>query len=508
MSAPAPAALYPSVPKAVGRWFTFPVAICFLLFLAVFLNNLEKVIVEPDIWWHLQNAQQMVTTHSLSRVDHYSFTAAGSQWIDHEWLSELAYYGAFLALGLRGILAIYCLCSLAIFGVLYYMCCRAGANPKTASVVMALGIIMASVSFGPRMLLFGWLCMCTLLLILQRFTLTRTAPLWIIPPLFCLWINLHGSWLFGLIVLGAFMLSGLVEGEWGIIAARRFTRAELGKLLAVAIATVGALFVNPFGYRLVWYPFDLLFRQQANINNIDEWRSVDFHDPRGKIVMVLLLAILACSLLSRRRWWLYEVLLGTFALYSSLTYLRMQFFAALIFAPLIAARITLFPPYEPRKEKPMLNAVIILGVIVAMILRFPSEAQLQAKIHEKFPEKALAFMHDHGIREYVFNEYLWGGYIIWHSPEIKTFIDGRADIFVYKGVFNDYLQIIRVEKSFELLDRYGIQYALLMPNNPADYVLAHSPCWRRIYKDEVAALYQRNRAGQTCTSFENVGPRN
>src|SRR5438552_18863437 len=109
--------------------------------------------------------------------------------------------------------------------------------------------------------------MCTLLLILQRFALTRNATLWIIPPLFCLWINLHGSWLFGLIVLGVFILSGLVEGEWGIIAARRFTRPELEKLLAVAVATVGALFVNPFGYPLVWYPFALLFLLQATLNN-------------------------------------------------------------------------------------------------------------------------------------------------------------------------------------------------------------------------------------------------
>src|SRR5207244_2855020 len=148
--------------------------------------------------------------------------------------------------------------------------------------------------------------------------------------LFCLWINLHGSWLFGLIVLGVFILSGLAEGEWGIIAARRFTRAELGKLLAVAIATVGALFVNPFGYRLVWYPFDLLFRQQANINNIDEWRSVDFHDPRAKAVMVLLLAILGCGLLSRRRWWLHEVLLGVFALFHWVIYLLVVFLAVCI----------------------------------------------------------------------------------------------------------------------------------------------------------------------------------
>jgi len=500
LSSPAAAIHISPAPHTLTRWFTFPVAIGFLLLLAIFFNNLEKRIIEPDIWWHLQNAHQTVNTHSLPRIDHYSFTATGSGWMDHEWLSELLYYAGFRALGLRGILAVYVACSMLIFGALYLMCGRAGANPKTASIVMVLGIIVAAVSFGPRMLLFGWLCMCALLLILQKFALTRSGPLWIIPPLFCLWINLLGSWLFGLVVLGAFIVSGLFEGQWGIIWAQRFSRTEVKKFMVVALATIAALFVNPFGYRLVWYPFDLLFRQEANINNIEEWRSVDFHDPRAKAVMVMLLGILGCGLLSRRRWWLHEVLLGAFALYASLTYWRMQFFAVLIFVPLIAARITIFPPYDPQKEKPWLNAAIIFAVIAIMLARFPSEAVLEAKIREKFPEKALAFMHDHGIQDHVLNEYAWGGYMIWHSPEIKTFIDGRADIFVYNGVFDDYLKIDRSDKTLELLDHYGIRYALLHPNDASGYVLSHSPCWRKVYSDDVAVLYGRSNEGAiTCT---------
>jgi hypothetical protein len=484
----------PSPRKFVARWFTFPAAIGFLLLLTALFSNLENRIVEPDIWWHLQNAKYIMATHSLPRVDQYSFTAAGSPWIDHEWLSELAYYGAYRTYGLRGIAVMYFAISAIIFAALYYLCCRNGANPKTAAIVAIFGILLGSVSFGPRMLLFGWLCMIALLAILQRFASSRTVSLWLLPLLFGLWINLHGSWLFGLVVLGIFIACGLVRGEWGVIYAERFTAAEFKRLITTAVLALAALFVNPFGYKLVAYPFDLMLRQQININNIDEWRSVDFHDPRGKLVMVLLLAILASTLLSRRRWKLHEVLLGAFAMYASLMYWRMQFFAALAFVPLLAAHLTLFPPYDERKEKPLLNAAIMVAVIVILFFRFPTEAKLQERVRGEFPEAALAFMSSHGIGDRVFNDYLWGGYIIWQAPQIKTFIDGRADIFVYKGVFDDYLKASRIEDTFAILDRYDIKYALLGSGKAMSYLLAHNSCWRQIYSDKLAILYQRNEA--------------
>lgn len=480
------------------RWLTFPAAIGFLLFLVVFFNSTKGKITEPDIWWHLRNADHIISTHSFPRFDQYSFTASGTPWIDHEWLSELAYLVAFRIFGLRGMFVLFATLAAAIFILLYHRCRHAGANPKTASIIMALGILVASVSFGPRALLFGWLCMSALLFILERFSATRSAPLWVLPPLFCLWINLHGSWLFGVIVLATFIASGLIKGEWGRVSAEPFSAAELKKLTTVAALAIAALFVNPFGYRLVGYPFDLMFRQQTNIRNIEEWQSVDFHDPRGKLAMLLLLTIFASVLGSRRRFSAYETLIGAFALYTSLTYWRMQFFAALIFVPLISARLPLFPPYDVRKEKPLLNGTIMLGVIALLVLRFPSEATLHRQIADEYPEGALTFMHDKHITNRVLNHYSWGGYMIWHTPDIKVFIDGRADIYAYTGILDDYIKLYRLQDTLKILDRYRLQYVLYPPNTPLAYLLRNSSCWQQIYGDNVAVLYQRDSQQAGC----------
>ena len=56
----------------------------------------------------------------------------------------------------------------------------------------------------------------------------------------------------------------------------------------------------------------------------------------------------------------------------------------------------------------------------------------------------------------LFHFYDYGGYIEWNAPGIKTFADGRADIFIYNGVFDDYLKINRIEQPLELLDKYQI----------------------------------------------------
>ena len=64
-------------------------------------------VAEADIWFHLRNAQELLTRHSFLRTDLYTFTVAGAPLLNFEWLSELPYYFAFQAWGLRGLLAMY-----------------------------------------------------------------------------------------------------------------------------------------------------------------------------------------------------------------------------------------------------------------------------------------------------------------------------------------------------------------------------------------------------------------
>jgi hypothetical protein len=469
--------------------FSFPIMSFFLLAAALFRACVRDV-AEPDIWWHLRNAQYLLQSHGLPRTDMYSLGAAGSPWINHEWLAELPFYLGFQWAGLRGLVAVYFSLLLLLFAGVYYRTSKAGENCKDAVLLSMAGILLGVVSIGPRMLLFGWLCMVGLLTLLDHFRRCDRG-LGLLPPLFALWINLHGSWVYGMVVFGIAIVAGLVGGEWGQVAAVRWSPAQLRKLWLSLGASLAALFVNPFGYKLVLYPFDLLFRQQSNLKNIEEWQSVDFNTANGRLAMTVIFVVLAAAWLSRRQWRLDQVLLTGFALWGALSHVRLLFFAGLVLPPVLAHHIRFFSPYEREKDKPWLNAAIMAGVVAGLIWFYPSEAKLQQKISHKYPAAALSYMEQNHLTGRLFNSYGWGGYLEWYAPRLKPFIDGRADIFVYNGSFDEYLQVGRVQRPLEVLDKYQFDYVLYEPQTPLAYLLEHDPGWRTKYQDQTAVLFER-----------------
>jgi hypothetical protein len=447
-------------------------------------------IAESDIWFHLRNASQLLTARSFLHADLYTFTSLGAPLLNHEWLSELPYYLAFQLDGLRGLLAVYTVALWLIFGGVYYLALKRGANCSNAALVTMAGVVLGCDSFGPRMFQFGWLCLVVLLIVLEYFRRTGKG-LWVLPPLFALWINLHGSWTFGLVIIGIYIVCGLAEGQWGNVQADYWTPAQLRKLVATLGASIIALLANPYGYKLMWYPFDLLSRQRANIENVIEWKSVNFHDGWGKLALLTIFALLAAALLSRKRWKLSDIALIVFALWVSLTHVRFLIFFAIILPPILAPHVQLFGPHDEKKDKPWLNvamAAVIAGIILWI---YPSATQLAHNIDTQFPRDALRFMQKKQISGRLFNYYDFGGYIEWNVPAMKTFADGRTDIFVYNGVFEDNLKIVGVERPLELLDKYRIDIVLFPVDTPLCYVLEHSAKWRIIYEDKVVKLYAK-----------------
>ena len=196
---PKTSALHPAVAEETAashvRWpaklFSFPV-MCVTLLTAVIFAFSPRGIAESDIWWHLRNARSLLQYHALCSVDTYTFTAAGSPWINFEWLSEVPYYFASTA-GLKGILMVYSWSWRSSLSRFITVAASGGADCKDAAIVTLGAICLGGGSLAPRMLLFGWLCLMGLLLILDHFKRTGRG-LWLMPPLFALWINLHGSW--------------------------------------------------------------------------------------------------------------------------------------------------------------------------------------------------------------------------------------------------------------------------------------------------------------------------
>jgi len=495
----------------VGAKAAFRAGTSFLAVLTLVLIGLQFVFAlyrrdmnDPDIWWHMRNAQMLLEQHHFPRNDTYSFTVAGHPWINHEWLSEIPYYLAYRTFGLVGLKTACFLTFAAIFLLLLYLCFQESRNFKASVTACYFATFLATISFGPRTMLPGYIFLILLLTILHRFRTRGEAQLWAIPVLFCLWINCHGSWSQGLIVFFLIAVAGLISGVWGRVESERWTPRQIRHLAITFIATVAALFVNPFGWRLVWYPFDMASKQSPAIMQIAEWVSVDFHEMRGKMTIILIVGLMAAALFRNRRWNLGELLVVFFALYCGLTYIRFLVFLGIVVAPVAAKALDFFPLYRPQDETPKINIAVILVIIGLMVHYWPREATVKASVEQTYPSNVISYMKSNPLKGNVLNFFLWGGYLGWHDRNFKTFIDSRVDIFQYEGVFDDYIALMGADmaqhKPDAILNKYNIKYVLFPPTeskNPLHtggglvYVLQQDPHWKTIYKDTVCVLLER-----------------
>jgi len=472
------------------RFFSFPAALAAVVAVTV-LAMARRGLADPDIWWHLRNAEYLLTAHRWPRTDMYSFTVYGHPWIDHEWLAEIPYYVAWRAFGIVGIKVLSLLILEVIFGGLLYLSWRRSRNIKASAAACYFAILLGSVSFGPRTILFGYLYLLVLLFILEEFHSPGRARLWLLPPLFCLWINTHGSWAIGLIVLAIFVAGGFVKGQWGRVEALRWTRKQLRQLGVAISASVAALFANPYGYRLVLYPMDMAFHQKLNISHVAEWASVDFHDLRGKMAFVLIITLLLGALLARRRWRLYELGFVLFGTYAAFTYVRFLFLAGMLAAPLVADFLQFMPEYRREIDKPVLNAVILAGALAFVVWGFPRSEQLWQSVDREYPEEILPRLATLPPSDHVLNYYLWGGYLGWKDPAFRGFIDSRVDVFEHAGVLEDYLNLLDLKHPEAILDKYQIRYVLFSPDEPLRYALEQNSQWKIAFLGNVSVLFER-----------------
>lgn len=468
---------------------SFPVLLATVLAgtVEVFAN---RSIADPDIWWHMRNAEFLVQHWAMVRNDFYSYTVTGTRWINHEWLTELPYYFAWRWMGIQGIyLVLLVAVEIILLGV-FGLACYTSKNAKAAFIASWFAAFLATISFGPRTLLFGWIYLVFELYILWEFREGRDRT-WLLPPLFLLWVNSHGSWLIGMVFLGVFAASGLVEGQWGRIQATKWTRPQLNKMILICGLSAVALFINPYTYHLVFYPFDLAFRQKLNISHVTEWQTLDFHSLRGKIVFLMLATTIVLGFARKRTWRLDEILFLLLAFYSGITYSRFMFLAAIVVTPLLAKELAFLPNYRREIDKPILNGIIILAILVGCSWTFPSKKYLMEDTVKMYPVTALPYLQQFHPKGRVFNDYLWGGYMIWNARHIPVFVDSRVDIYEYKGVFGDYLDAMGVVKPLEVLDKYHIQYVFFTKDKPISYLLMHNPGWKIDYQDDVSVLLER-----------------
>lgn len=452
--------------------------------------------VDPDIWWHVVTGQKILATHHWPTMDAYSFTVHGQPWIAYEWLGDVAMGAVARIGGMRGLDALMIVLGGAVMIALYVFATIRSGNSKAGFVAAAVLISLANPSFTMRPQMLGYLFLVLTLIALELFRQGKQWPIWFLPALVLVWVNTHGSFIIGLGVILVYLVCGLNEFRVGGIEAKQWTPKQRIRLEFVFLLCLAVLPITPYGTRLAVYPFDMAFSQPINVANVLEWRPMPFNLEGGKIFLALVLGFFAVQMALSLKWHLEELTLFLGGVVMACVHLRFVLLFVPFFAPLLATVVARWlPRYDATKNKYILNAVLMAGVIAAMVHYFPSQAFLDRKVAEKYPVKAADFIEQHGIPGPTFNDYGFGDYLVWRGQ--KVFIDGRGDLYEHGGVLSDYLQVVRLKPAaLAVLRNYGIQSCLIERGAPLATLLAVSPEWREAYSDSTSVIFVRQKAGE------------
>ncbi len=480
----------------------------FLLTLTFVLAMAARTPVDSDLFWHLRAGEQTLSDGRPLTVDTFSHTRTGERWVNHSWLGQVTLALAWRAGGWMA-LSLW-VAVLAALGMAFVWQCME-ANPLLRPFVIVLAATVAAPVWTPRPQLLSLTLFAFLLWYLHRWERGKRAPLWLLPPLFLLWGNLHGGYPLGLLLIGAYLAGGLADfllGRETLPPARWRALAAWSVLAGLAVA------LNPNGWRMWLIPFQTVgvgVLQQV----ISEWASPDFHQFAQQPFIWLLLATLGALAFSRKRATGFEVVSVALFAWMGLTARRNFGPFALTAAPVLARHLedvlvqmgtrlpqgvrtrfagemrTLETAPAQRESRFRLGVVVVfLGLALLKGYAVTRPAFVESVIRAQFPADAVAWIKENHPQGNLFNEYNWGGYLIWALPEYPVAVDGRTDLYG-DPVLRRYLDARAARAGWETtLQDWDVRVALLSPGAPLGAALNEAG-WQEVYRDDVAVVWER-----------------
>jgi hypothetical protein len=485
------------------RIFCFPVLLGVLLVAGACLGRYLNLVNAPphqhiysaycfegDMWWHLATGQWILAHHAWPTHDIYSFTAYGSPWIADQWLGEVLIA---IVWGLGRMHALMILLATLAGGILlllYYYAWLRSRSVKAAFLACALLLPLASLPMSMRPQILGLVFLIVTLISLERFRQGHRKALWILPPLFLLWVNTHGTFVLGFVAMGVYWVAGLREIRLEFLEAVAWKPQERRHLATIFLLCLLACIITPYGTHLAAYPLQMTLFLPMIPHVVPEWHSLDFSRFYGHWFLVLLLLFVAGQLVTRRKLQIAELVLLLFATAETVLHARFMLLFVPVFAPLLALVLAEWTEkIRPGRERRALNAGLMAVACGAIVFFFPSRARLQAAVELWNPTGAVRYLREHPVKGRLLNFDDWGGYLI-ETLGQKVFIDGRADLYEPRGVLLDYLHIVYPQpRTMFLLRKYHIDSCLMPCDSALATMLAALPDWKVAYRDRMSVLF-------------------
>ncbi len=513
--------------------------------LLVFTQLSMRLLGDAGIGWHIRTGQLILTTHEIPRADPFS-TMAGQPWFAWEWLYDVAAGWLDNSAGLNGVVSFTAFIIAGLFAWTFRLLLRRGTNVLVALVLVLLAESASMIHCQARPHVVSWLLTVVWFWILESSgkscdgshaslaespgaRIGRTWLLWLLPLLMLAWVNLHGGFLVGFVLLGIYWVSAV--WQWLKLKQDRFDdvlqKIRIGRrvrnLTLTGVLSAAATFANPYGFKLHIH----IYRYLSNrflMDHIDEFQSPNFHYVAQKCFAGLLLLTLVALAAKRYKASASEGLLVLFAVYSGLYASRnipvSSLLLILVIGPWLSDAMERLAETLSRQGSAVgwrgLASTAFLQRMKTIELSLPGhlwsiaaimltcwiaahggklgatplmDAHFDAK---RFPVHAVDYLEKQDVPGPLVGPDYWGGYLIYRLyPRVRMVVDDRHD-FYGEQFLKSYLKMMHVEPGWEDFLLQNEAHTVVVPKASAvANILAENPGWQPIYSDDMAVVFVR-----------------
>jgi hypothetical protein len=488
-------------------------ALCLLLLLII-INFALQPLTEPDFGWHLRTGLDILRDGlPLPPADPYSHTMPDWPWVEHAWLTDVVVAGIYSAFGALGVIIFFALVTIGAW-LLTAAVASAGLTFRWVACVLSLWVALPYL--GARTQLVTLLGLAALSWVLERWRDGSPSIRWWIPPLFLLWANLHGGFVAGLLLLSLVLATSAIVrwlSERRILFTGRldeplFSWVDLRRLAVITTISACVTILNPYGWRLYLEIVDSL-SNQFMLDTLQEWQPLSMAGLAGRRYAMYLAGLGVAMVLWYRRIEPVRWAVGLVFLAFSFRHMRNIPFFLIVSLPLCAELLSEgYARLHRRwsfggigtKTGNFAGAVLLAALLVWLgpehlhSIAYSGTKPAEYFRTTSYPIEAVEWLRVNRDQtgQRLYNDYGYGGFLLWWMPDRRIFIDGRMPAWRSgeRVILRDYMALTGAYPDFSILAKYSVDWALVKKQTPLEEGLAGHAAWSRVYEDEKVAVYR------------------
>jgi hypothetical protein len=489
----------PATVRNPARSFGWPLWLAALVFTGVAMTTSRLLLL--DTYTDL-SAGRLIAQHGIPRIETLTWAAHGKSWIDQQWLGQWLFYQAYRLGGYPAVGALSALSIAIAFGLLAWYMMHRGVSPVRTLIWTVIAYGVCELNTIVRTQSFAYpLFVLTLILILDDDRERRfSRRLLILPPVFLLWANLHGSVMLAAPIVIAYCL-------WAAAHNRRVAmRRTMAAYLMLAVCMPLSLVVTPYGLTIVDY-YRAVLGNPVLAQRVSEWQPATFSGVSTQFVIVLLATVASIGFAYGRGYRppLFMVAVTCALAAAGVHAVRYQIWFAFAATILVA---DVMHETSPAGDSPLLRritaklipALAVVGLIAASVVLATTPKSRFEQLAPPGPLDATAAYAAAHPSAKIMAVDVSASALLWRHPELngRVGFDARYEIYSENDLqaYTDWVAGSGTRPRWaRVLNGYDVAVASTLLRQNVINRMRSLPGWHQIFSDADGAVFVRDSSG-------------